>query len=220
MLNLDMEHYALRDLTLALTQQLLDDPDMGFASVGIVIQAYLRDSESVVERLLDRLAAREQTLTVRLVKGAYWDYEVAQARQRHWPVPVHERKPDTDRAFERLTQRLLSAAPLVTTAVASHNVRSIAHAMAVAERLGVAKDQMEFQLLYGMGDALHAAIVEQGYPVRIYTPIGELVPGMAYLVRRILENTANESFLRQEFLQERTAAELLRPPSADTDRHP
>ena len=84
--------------------------------------------------------------------------------------------------------------------------------MAVAEALGLGRDQLEFQMLYGMGEALQAAVAGRGYPVRIYTPVGELIPGMAYLVRRLLENTANDSFLRQELLRERTAEQLLAPP--------
>jgi len=147
------------------------------------------------------------------VKGAYWDHEYAWATQCHWPVPVYHAKTETDRAFEHLTERLLSAHPLVTTAIASHNIRSIAHAMAVAELLQIPPSQMEFQLLYGMGDAIRSAITARGYPVRIYTPVGARIPGMAYLVRRILENTSHDSFLRQEFLQERSAESLLQPPA-------
>ncbi|PIQ83676.1 MAG: 1-pyrroline-5-carboxylate dehydrogenase [Candidatus Omnitrophica bacterium CG11_big_fil_rev_8_21_14_0_20_63_9] len=212
-INLDMEQYELRDLTLALTKRLLlREQGLAGASLGLVIQAYLCDAEPVVEELLGWLAHHERAVTVRLVKGAYWDSEVARAQQFGWSAPVHLRKTATDAAFERLTRRLLSAAPLVTVAVASHNVRSVAHAMAAAERLGLAKDQLEFQFLFGMGDALQAAVVQQGYPVRVYTPIGELIPGMAYLVRRILENTSNESFLRQESLRERSVEELLRAP--------
>jgi RHH-type proline utilization regulon transcriptional repressor/proline dehydrogenase/delta 1-pyrroline-5-carboxylate dehydrogenase len=184
--------------------------------LGLVMQAYLRDAEAVTEELLAWLAAHERPVTIRLVKGAYWDHEVAYAAQRNWSVPVFEDKAETDLMFERLTRRLLAAHPLVTTAVASHNVRSIAQAMAVADLLGLAKDAVEFQLLYGMGDALHAAILGRGYPVRIYTPIGALIPGMAYLVRRILENTSNESFLRQEFLKERSADELLKAPEVSS----
>jgi hypothetical protein len=125
---------------------------------------------------------------------------------------VYEAKAQTDLMFERLARRLLGASALVTTAIASHNVRSIAHAMASAEALGLTKHQLEFQLLYGMGDALQAAIVSMGYPVRIYTPVGELIPGMAYLVRRLLENTSNDSFLRQDFFQEQDPDRLLGPP--------
>ncbi|MBI3321516.1 MAG: bifunctional proline dehydrogenase/L-glutamate gamma-semialdehyde dehydrogenase [Candidatus Omnitrophica bacterium] len=214
LVNLDMEHSELRDLTLELAKQLLLHSQVGSRlRLGIVIQAYLRDSESVLEELLEWLAAHERTITIRLVKGAYWDSELAQARQCQWPVPVYQEKAETDAAFERLTRRLLSAAPRATTAIASHNLRAIAHAMAFAEALGLAKDQLEFQLLYGMGEAIQGAIVSLGYPVRVYTPIGELIPGMAYLVRRLLENTANESFLRRDWVQEQSADELLRLPT-------
>ncbi|MBI2093212.1 MAG: bifunctional proline dehydrogenase/L-glutamate gamma-semialdehyde dehydrogenase, partial [Candidatus Omnitrophica bacterium] len=222
LITLDAEQALLRDLTLQLAQRLLLHPDYDsrHASLGIVIQAYLRDAQATVENLLQWLASHERSLHVRLVKGAYWDHEVAYARQCHWPVPVHEGKALTDAAFERLTERLLGAGPFVTTAVASHNVRSIAHAMAVAEALKLPKEQVEFQLLYGMADTLLAAIVSMGYPVRVYTPIGELVPGMAYLVRRILENTANESFLRQDFLGKGTVDEWIKKPSVAQEPSP
>ncbi|MBI4341513.1 MAG: bifunctional proline dehydrogenase/L-glutamate gamma-semialdehyde dehydrogenase [Candidatus Omnitrophica bacterium] len=215
LVNLDMEQYELRDLTLALAQRALLHEGARNTHLGVVIQAYLQDAEPSTEELLEWLRRHERTLTVRLVKGAYWDAEVAAAAQCHWSAPVWPQKAQTDAAYEALTRRLLEAYPLVTTAIASHNLRSIAHAMAVAETLGLAKDQLEFQLLYGMGEAIHAAIRSRGYPVRVYTPIGELIPGMAYLVRRILENTANESFLRQEFLDERRTEELLSPPAPD-----
>jgi len=214
LVNLDMEHVELRGLTLELAKRMLVHP--AFAGrrgeLGIVLQAYLRDADPVLEALLSWLESHERALTIRLVKGAYWDYEVANARQRAWPVPVRERKAGTDAAFERLTARLLSAFPLVRTAIASHNIRSIAHAMAAAEALDVSPDAMEFQFLYGMGDPIAEAVRDRGYPVRVYAPIGELIPGMAYLVRRVLENTANESFLRQDLLRERDPDEMLAAP--------
>jgi len=213
LLHVDMEQYEVRDLTVGLVEQTLErlgsNPDL---CLGVVVQAYLRDADDMLEALLAWLAEHRCRMAVRLVKGAYWDFETALGAQRNWPAPVYQDKTDTDAAFERLTLRLLSAYPTVTTAIASHNIRSIAHAMAVAEELGLSKTQIEFQLLYGMGEAIHAAIVERGYPVRIYTPIGELIPGMAYLVRRLLENTANDSFLRQDFSNERAPEELLSPP--------
>ena len=212
--HLDMEQYELRDLTLALAKHLLGRPDGVPPNLGVAVQAYVRDAEAVVNELIAWLQAQHRRLTIRLVKGAYWDAEVATARQAHWPEPVYLQKGQTDAAFERLTRRLLGAASCVTTAVASHNIRSIAHAMALAEQLGVERSQLEFQVLYGMGEAIQGAIVSFGYPVRVYTPIGELIPGMAYLVRRILENTANESFLRQELFEAPRIDELLAAPDA------
>ena len=218
LITLDMEQYELRDLTLGLAKHLLEHAKTGEPpALGIVIQAYLRDADAVVDELLAWLTAHDQRLTIRLVKGAYWDSELAQALQQGWPSPVYEQKAETDLAFERLTRTLLSAAPRVTTAIASHNVRSVAHAMASAEALGLSNDQPEFQLLYGMGEALQGAIVSLGYRVRVYTPIGDLIPGMAYLVRRILENTSNESFLRQDLFQERSAEALLAAPAVSSE---
>src|SRR5207245_10977469 len=94
---------------------------------------------------------------------------------------------------------LLGNESIVTAAFGSHNVRSIAHAQAVADELGIDPSRFEFQLLYGMAGPIKRALVEMGYRVREYCPIGELLPGMAYLVRRLLQNTSNESFLPGKF---------------------
>lgn len=209
---LDMEHYQLRDVTLELAKRLLLDPQLGKRlRLGVVLQAYLLDSERVLEELLEWLTQHDRQLAIRLVKGAYWDHEIALAKQRNWPIPVYQQKAQTDAAFERLTERLIGH-PAVRPEIASHNIRSIAHAMALLELRGLPPSACEFQLLYGMGDAIQAAITELGYPVRVYTPIGELIPGMAYLVRRLLENTANESFLRQDLWEHASSLTLLAPP--------
>jgi RHH-type proline utilization regulon transcriptional repressor/proline dehydrogenase/delta 1-pyrroline-5-carboxylate dehydrogenase len=220
LINLDMEQYEVRDLTLEVAKHVLTHARLKREpALGVVVQAYLRDAETMVEGLVDWLVAHDRHLTVRLVKGAYWDYEVSQAKAHNWPVPVYEDKAATDAQFERLTERLMRAQAHVRVAIASHNIRSIAHAMAVAEALSVEPRAIEFQLLYGMGEAIHSAVAARGYPVRIYTPIGALIPGMGYLVRRLLENTANDSFLRHDFLNEGSTDELLTPPRPRTTRH-
>ncbi len=196
---LDMEQSQLRDLTIELAKRLLLEPGIGEqVQLGIVIQSYLRDSELVANQLLTWLQAHHRRLNIRLVKGAYWDSDIALAMQRGWDIPVYQTKSQTDQTFERLTELFISHRSLVRPEIGSHNLRSIASAMAAADAQGLTKEAVEFQLLYGMGDAIQGAIHQMGYPVRVYTPVGELIPGMAYLVRRILENTANESFLRQE----------------------
>jgi RHH-type proline utilization regulon transcriptional repressor/proline dehydrogenase/delta 1-pyrroline-5-carboxylate dehydrogenase len=134
-------------------------------------------------------------LTVRLVKGAYWDHEVVEARQHGWSVPVFERRADSDRNFEALTRELLAAHPRVRLALASHNLRSIAHGLACLSHFGLSDADLELQVLRGLGDDLQEALAARGLRVRTYCPIGDLVEGMAYLVRRMLENTANDSFL-------------------------
>lgn len=159
--------------------------------------------------------ARRQPMTIRLVKGAYWDSEQIWANQRNWPVPVHTDKRKTDAQFERMTYRLLQESDLIRTAVASHNVRSLAWAMALREKMGIPQHRFEFQLLYGMAGTLPAALVGMGYSPRIYVPVGELIPGMAYLVRRILENTSNDSFIRKFFYQSVSPEGLLNDPKQE-----
>jgi RHH-type proline utilization regulon transcriptional repressor/proline dehydrogenase/delta 1-pyrroline-5-carboxylate dehydrogenase len=104
---------------------------------------------------------------------------------------------ECDRNFEGLTRRLIDAFPLARPAIASHNLRSLAHAVAYARRAGRA-DDLELQVLRGLGDELAGAIAEIGIRARVYSPVGELVAGMAYLVRRLLENSSNASFLRAQ----------------------
>ena len=200
-LHIDMESVDTAEATLGLVFELLDDPALrGGPSTGVVIQAYLRESPDQLEQVLGWAAAteREQPLVVRLVKGAYWDHEVVDARQHGWMPPVFEQKRDSDRNFEALTSRLVESWPHVRPAIASHNLRSVAHAVAVARELGREDRDVEFQVLRGLGDDLAAALADLGHRVRIYCPVGDLVAGMAYLVRRLLENTANESFLGEQ----------------------
>jgi RHH-type proline utilization regulon transcriptional repressor/proline dehydrogenase/delta 1-pyrroline-5-carboxylate dehydrogenase len=163
----------------------------------MVLQAYLRDSEELLERILGRAksSGRSTPLTIRLVKGAYWDHETIQATQNGWAPPVWVDKADSDRCFERLTRRLLDSFPSVRTAIASHNLRSVAHAVTYARWLGLTSADFEIQILRGLGDDLQDAVVGAGLRCRSYCPIGDMVSGMAYLVRRLLENTSNASFL-------------------------
>jgi proline dehydrogenase len=121
-----------------------------------------------------------------------------QARQHGWPTPVFEVKADCDRNFEALTGTLLVARPDVRVAVASHNLRSVAHAIAVNRLSGGDDGDLELQVLRGLGDELQDALASRGLRVRTYCPVGDLVAGMAYLVRRLLENTSNESFLSEQ----------------------
>jgi len=197
-LHVDMESMDSRELILDLVLDLLDEPEFRAGpSVGLVLQAYLRDSEEMLDKILARTlaAGRELPLTVRLVKGAYWDHETIEAAQNGWVPPVWTEKAESDRCFERLSRRLLDAYPLVRTAIASHNLRSVAHALAYGRRLGLAPGDLEVQVLRGLGDDLQDAVTAAGLRCRTYCPVGDIVAGMAYLVRRLLENTSNASFL-------------------------
>jgi proline dehydrogenase len=200
-LHIDMESVDALETTLELVFALLDEPELESGpSAGVVLQAYLRESPQHLDRILDwaRGSARAQPLVVRLVKGAYWDHEVVEARQHGWQPPVFEEKADCDRNFEELTRRLLDARPLVRVAVGSHNLRSVSHAIAYNRATGGEDRDLELQILRGLGDDLGGALAASGLRVRAYCPVGELVAGMAYLVRRLLENTSNESFLHEQ----------------------
>ena len=212
-INLDMEHYDLKDLTLDVFKGLLMEKEfLGYSHFGCVIQAYLRDSLKDVRELIKFARRRGTPFTVRLVKGAYWDYEVVEAEQRSWPIPVYTYKPDTDINFEECCQLLLRAHEHLSMAVASHNVRSLALALCIAEDCKLGASGFELQMIYGMADPIKRALKDMGYRVREYIPMGELIPGMAYLVRRLLENTSNESFLRYKFAEDIDDIELLKDP--------
>ncbi|MBV9656643.1 MAG: proline dehydrogenase family protein [Verrucomicrobia bacterium] len=212
-INLDMENYALKRLTLDLFRATLEEPEFQhWHDVGLVIQAYLSDAADDFEELLGWAKAQHRHLTVRLVKGAYWDYETVIARQRGWPVPVYLQKPQADANFERISRRMLANSAHVYSAFGTHNVRSMANAIATAESFGLTPRDYEIQMLYGMAEPIKAALVQMGHRVREYCPVGEMLPGMAYLVRRLLENNSNEGFLKAKFSARVPARELLRDP--------
>ncbi len=194
----DMEQYRYKNATLeTLKQLLMEDEFCDRTDIGITLQAYLRDSHQDLQDLIAWAKQRGKPITVRLIKGAYWDQETIIARQNHWPTPVYNHKSSTDANFERMTQRLLENHEVLHAAIGSHNVRSQAHAIAIATALNIPKRHIEFQVLYGMADNLAAALAKRGHRVRVYCPYGPLIPGMSYLIRRLLENTANSSFLKQ-----------------------
>jgi RHH-type proline utilization regulon transcriptional repressor/proline dehydrogenase/delta 1-pyrroline-5-carboxylate dehydrogenase len=212
-INFDMESYAHKNTTLELFKTIFAEEEFKeWPHAGIVTQAYLRDSEADLRDLIEWGRARGTRFAVRLVKGAYWDYETAKSRQNGWDCPVYLEKPESDANFEALTRLLLENESVVTAAFGSHNVRSIAHAQALADELRIDRSRFEFQLLYGMAGPIKRALVDMGYRVREYCPVGELLPGMSYLVRRLLENTSNEGFLRAKFSENVPAEELLRDP--------
>ena len=213
--HVDMEQYAYKDLTLSIFKEvLLEDEFRKWTDAGIVIQAYLPDSERDLLALREWVEQRGTPITVRLVKGAYWDYETVMAEQRGWPVPVYQEKWRSDDSFERLSRFLMENYRSLRPAFASHNLRSLAHAIAWGRQLGVPKAAYEIQMLYGMATDQAQLFRELGHRVRIYTPFGELLSGMAYLVRRLLENTSNESFLRHSLAEDISRENLMAKPSS------
>lgn len=217
-IHFDMEQYRYKAITLAILKELLlEDEFRDRTDIGVTIQGYLRDSEADLKGLISWAKGRGNPITVRLVKGAYWDQETIIAVQNDWPQPVYNQKVDTDRNYENLMQLLLESHDYLYAAIGSHNVRTQARAMAIAETLNIPSRRFEMQVLYGMGDQLAKALVKRGHRVRVYAPYGDLLPGMSYLIRRLLENTANTSFLRlnsEDFPIEK----LLAPPEVESDR--
>ncbi|HYV34764.1 MAG TPA: L-glutamate gamma-semialdehyde dehydrogenase [Gemmataceae bacterium] len=214
--NFDMEQSGFKDITIRIFREILEEAEFhDWPDVGIAIQAYLRSCHDDLQGLAQWAEKRGTPVWVRLIKGAYWDYETVVCAQQGWPVPVFTQKHATDANYEAMTRFLLEHAQWLRPAFGSHNVRSLAHAMAYAETLGLPPRSYEIQMLYGMADPIKDALVSMGRRVRVYTPYGQLLPGMAYLVRRLLENTANDSFLRASFTEHVPEERLLMNPSSE-----
>ena len=151
-------------------------------------------------------------VAVRLVKGAYWDYETIVSDQNDWESPLYSQKESSDAQFEHLSRVLLDNIEHVLPAFGSHNIRSLSQACCYAQEKGISKKQFEIQVLFGMADPIALAFAKQGFLVRQYAPMGELIPGMGYLIRRLLENTSNESFLKHTFHDNNSTEQLLARP--------
>ena len=209
----DMEQAELKNLTVEIfTRVFSEKPYRSYPFAGIALQAYLKDANATLDHLLKWTKSRGAPIAIRLVKGAYWDSETVQYEQRGWPIPVFVKKADTDANYESLAQTLLENLDMVRPAFGSHNLRTLAHAQALAEAMNHPPEAGEYQMLFGMAESLRESVVQSNLRMRVYTPVGELIPGMAYLVRRLLENTANEGFIRQQYKATTSIKHLLVPP--------
>ena len=198
---MDMEHLPARRFTLELFKRINDEPEFrDWPHKGIAYQAYMKDADRLLADLLDWARKSGQDFGIRLVKGAFWDEEVVLANLNNTPIPVFIRKAATDASYERCARTILENHRHVQLKCASHNIRTVAFVIECARALGVPDDRLEFQMLNGMAENLREAWKKQSLRLRLYSPVGEIVPGMAYLVRRLLENTSSESFLRQSFV--------------------
>lgn len=217
-INFDLEQWAYHDITYTLFEEVVFHHDfVDYPHLGLVIQAYLKSSVNDCNHLIQLSKRRGTPFTVRLVKGAYWDFEVVNARQNGFSCPVYSNKGQTDISYEYLSRILIENHELITPAFAGHNLRSLIHALVVAEEKGLPQNSIELQMLYGMSEPQHRVFAKDGYRVRIYAPIGELLPGMSYLVRRLLENTSNSGFLRQSYHEGVSIRTMLSPPSPGPD---
>lgn len=187
---------------------------------GIVIQAYAKNSEARVADMLDFAKKRGAPIAIRLVKGAYWDFEKVISSQNHWTFPLWSKKQSSDAHYEHLSRVLLDNHTVCLPAFGSHNIRSLSHACCYAEEIGLSRKDFEIQVLYGMAEPIAEAFMKRGHLVRMYVPLGELLPGMGYLVRRLLENTSNESFLKHTFFDADEVLTLLREPHMQREDSP
>jgi RHH-type transcriptional regulator, proline utilization regulon repressor / proline dehydrogenase / delta 1-pyrroline-5-carboxylate dehydrogenase len=228
--NFDMEQFSMKDFTIELFQRCCEKINF---NAGLAMQAYLKSGVDDAKRICDWAKRSGRVVTVRLVKGAYWDYETINAEMKGWASPVWGTKWQTDACFERMVDVYLDAAPPVPAApsaaspartdsggvklaLGSHNVRSIAAALASLEKRNLPRNAIELQMLHGMADQLKYAAADMSLRIREYVPVGEMLPGMAYLVRRLLENTSNESWLKAGFMDNADAGILLRAPAPIT----
>lgn len=179
---------------------------------GIVVQAYSKSAEARTHDLLAFARRRGSPIAIRLVKGAYWDYERVISTQNDWEFPLWAEKESSDACFERISRILLDNHEVCLPAFGSHNIRSLSHACCYAESRGLTPRDFEVQVLYGMAEPIAKAFESRGYLTRMYVPLGDLLPGMGYLVRRLLENTSNESFLRHTFFDAEEVSTLLQEP--------
>ncbi len=258
-INFDMESFATKDLTIELFKRCCETVDF---EAGLAMQAYLRSGDDDAKNVIEWSQQTGRVVTVRLVKGAYWDYETIHAEQMGWPQPVWATKPETDACFERMTRAFIESTPESATnplragivregfrgvvqnqnpslTVGARNGEATTPTQAGGVKLalgrttcvpspspwrrleerGLPTSAIELQMLYGMADPLKVAAGKRNLRVREYVPVGEMVPGMAYLVRRLLENTSNESWLKAGFMSDASAEQLLEDPNG-ASTHP
>lgn len=214
LLYVDAEDSANNPIIYQTFKNVFSDPRFrSFPFPGIVVQAYAKSSKQTLEDLIAFAKTRGAPIAVRLVKGAYWDHETILSAQNNWPSPLFARKETTDANYEMLSRMLVDNRKHCLPAFGSHNIRSICHACCYAESQGLSPKEFELQMLYGMAEPIARAFSAKGYLVRLYVPLGEMLPGMGYLVRRLLENTSNESFLRHTFFDSHEVDRLLATPS-------
>lgn len=212
-LYVDAEDMGNNEIIYAVFREVFSDSRYrSFPYPGIVVQAYAKESRELLGKLLTFAKDRKNSIAVRLVKGAYWDYETVVAHQNGWPSPLFAHKQSSDANYEILSRFLIDNYKHILPAFGSHNVRSLSHACCYALKSGLSPADFELQMLFGMADPISDAFVKAGFLVRQYVPLGETLPGMGYLIRRLLENTSNESFLRHTFFDSDEVESLLKEP--------
>lgn len=217
-LNIDAEEADRLDLSLVVIERVLEDPDLaGWDGFGVVVQAYGRRAPYVIDWLYALAGRLDRKIMVRLVKGAYWDTEIKNAQVLGIEdYPVFTRKSSTDLSYIANARKLLGMTDRIYPQFATHNAHSVAAILEMADD----KSMFEFQRLHGMGDVLHDIVKDQeSTRCRIYAPVGAHRDLLAYLVRRLLENGANSSFVNQIVDEDVPPEEVAADPIADVEEH-
>ena len=208
-LTLDAEEADRLVISLELLERLANEPELGdWQGLGLAVQAYQKRGPQVIEAVAGIARASGRRLMVRLVKGAYWDSEVKRAQVAGLPsYPVYTTKAATDLSYLVCARALLGAAPALYGQFATHNAHTLAAVRLMARQAGLSP---EFQRLHGMGEALYAGAKDRygAFPLRVYAPVGSHEDLLPYLVRRLLENGANTSFVHA-LLDEKTPVEKV-----------
>jgi RHH-type proline utilization regulon transcriptional repressor/proline dehydrogenase/delta 1-pyrroline-5-carboxylate dehydrogenase len=222
--SLDAEEASRLDIELMLFEKLCKDTDLaGWNGLGFVVQAYQKRAYSVIDFLAQLAKQHQRIFPLRLVKGAYWDSEIKWAQMSGLPgYPVFTRKEHTDASYMACADKMLRAVDCFYPQFATHNARTISSIEVLAEHYAVGKESFEFQRLHGMGESIHD-IVTRTTPSRIYAPVGAHKDLLAYLIRRLLENGANTSFVNLLMDKAVSMDELLYDPirkTAETKGYP
>jgi RHH-type proline utilization regulon transcriptional repressor/proline dehydrogenase/delta 1-pyrroline-5-carboxylate dehydrogenase len=219
-LTVDAEEAERLEISLQLIDGLLNSPALaGWDGLGLAVQAYSKRAPDVIRYLQRRADATGRVLNLRLVKGAYWDSEVKRAQERGLPgYPVYTRKANTDIAYLACARLLLEGSARVYPQFATHNAHTTASIIHLAKSRGRA---FEFQRLHGMGEELYSELTDpagRAFPCRVYAPVGSHEELLPYLVRRLLENGANTSFVNRIVDESLPVEEVVGDPIADVER--
>lgn len=218
-LTVDAEESERLDISLDIIENVFSDKDLsGWNGFGIAVQAYQKRSIFVIEWIREITLKYNKKMMVRLVKGAYWDTEIKHCQEGGFSdFPVFTRKANTDVSYHACANRLLAYRDSIYPQFATHNAYT---ASVILELAADDKEGFEFQCLHGMGDTLYDQIVkEEGIQCRVYAPVGQHEDLLAYLVRRLLENGANSSFVNAIVDDNKEVEELLADPVEHTQRH-
>ncbi|HEY0941855.1 MAG TPA: bifunctional proline dehydrogenase/L-glutamate gamma-semialdehyde dehydrogenase PutA [Steroidobacter sp.] len=218
-LTVDAEEVERLELSLELVEHVARSPELAdWEGFGLAVQAYQKRALDVIRWLIGLADSTGRRLNVRLVKGAYWDSEVKRAQERGLAgYPVFTRKVSTDVSYIACARELIAAGPLIYPQFATHNAQTVA---TIIELAGEAGRKFEFQRLHGMGEELYAQIVgpeKLGIPCRVYAPVGSHEDLLPYLVRRLLENGANTSFVNRAVDEQHAVTEVIRDPVLEVD---